>query len=229
MLASSGGDEPCLLRADGGDEDLGVGLAVTALLRPALLLLAEVGHLLVLALADDLALHGRSGDHGATDLRLALAAQQEHVERELPAHLAVLLLDLDSVALGDAVLLAAGPDHCVHRPLLVANLLEFFGKGRLAHKRQPARTSGRAVLYDPPPAAVKDSRHFALGAMACRPRERTRHTPTDQEVERWDPRCSLPCCCPLPPPARPYPRCCPSRPWGSPPSREPETPPSILR
>src|ERR1700674_844508 len=65
--------------ADGGDEDLGEGLPVAALLGPAFLLLPEVDDLLVLVLEDDLALHGGAGHDRATHLRLALAADQQHV------------------------------------------------------------------------------------------------------------------------------------------------------
>src|SRR5512133_1769635 len=100
------------------DQDLGVGLTVTALLGPALLLLAEVDDLLVPALSDDLALDRRAADHRRTDLGRALTPEHQHVEVHLAANVALELLDLESIALGHAVLLAAGLDHRVHRTLL---------------------------------------------------------------------------------------------------------------
>src|SRR6516165_9596172 len=106
--------------ADGGDEDLGEGLAVTALLGPAFLLLPEVDDLLVLVLGDDLALDRGASDDRAAHLGLALAADEQHVERQLPAHVAVELLDLHAIALRDAILLSAGPNHRVHRLLLLS-------------------------------------------------------------------------------------------------------------
>src|SRR5919109_759438 len=93
--------------AHGGDDDLGVGLAVSALLGPALLLLAEVDDLLVLALPDDLGLDRRARHGGGADPGLALAADEQHVERHLAAGVAGELLHLEPVALGDAILLAA--------------------------------------------------------------------------------------------------------------------------
>src|SRR5512143_3237351 len=91
------------LRVHRGDLDLGEGLPVAALLGPAFLLLAEVDHLLVLALADDLALDGRAGDGGLPHPRLALAADEQRLELHLGADVARQLLDLERVAGGDAV------------------------------------------------------------------------------------------------------------------------------
>src|SRR6266704_7144453 len=85
------------------DQDLGVGLAVTALLGPALLLLAEVDDLLVPALGDDLALDRRAADHGRADPGCALAAEHQHVEVQLHADVALELLDLEPITLGHAI------------------------------------------------------------------------------------------------------------------------------
>src|SRR6266511_1933067 len=138
-----------VLRADLGDQDLGERLPVAALLRPAFLLLAEVDDLLVLGLADDLALDCGAADGRAADLGLALAADEEHVELELAADVADDLLDLEPVALRDAVLLAAGPNHRVHRLLL-----EFVGGPRrrnAARARLPALRKGGHIRSAPRP------------------------------------------------------------------------------
>ena len=55
---------------------------------------------------------------GAPTFGLALAADEQHLEADLAAHVACELLDLEPVALRDAVLLPAGPNHRVHRLLL---------------------------------------------------------------------------------------------------------------
>src|SRR5205809_805895 len=47
----------------------------------------------------------------------ALADQQDPADLERAAGLDIELLDLDHVVLGDAILLAAGSDHCVHHCL----------------------------------------------------------------------------------------------------------------
>src|SRR5512137_641491 len=140
------------LRADRGDEQLGEGLPVAALLGPAFLLLAEVDLLLVLAVGHDLALDRGAGDHRGADPGLALAAHHERLEGDLAAHLAGQQLDLEAVALGHAILLPAGLDHRVHRPLLeCAGFPDF-------------REAG---LYDRPGAPVKEGRYY--GASGVRP------------------------------------------------------------
>src|SRR5512137_2561619 len=108
---------PCWggLAADPGDDDLGEGLAVAALLRPPLLLLAEVDHLGVTPVGHDLALDGGARHGGLAHLGLALTAHEERVEGKLLAHVALEELHAELVALGNAILLAAGLDHRVHR------------------------------------------------------------------------------------------------------------------
>src|SRR5690242_11771825 len=129
-----------VLRPDLGDHDLGERLAVAALLGPAFLLLPEVDDLLVLRLGDDLALDGGAADGRAADLGLTLAADEQRVERHLAADVADELLDLEPVALRDAVLLAAGPNHRVHRLLL--GFLGGFATSRAARARPPALRKG---------------------------------------------------------------------------------------
>src|SRR5512132_2723287 len=126
----------CPSNADGGDEDLGERLPVTALLRPPFLLLAEVEDLLVLRLGDDLSLDGGARDGGRAHLRLAIAADEQDLERQLAAQVTVELLDLHAVALRHAILLSAGPDHRVHRLLLLSEIL--WSSSRLAVSREHA-------------------------------------------------------------------------------------------
>src|SRR5260221_2923612 len=89
---------------DGGDLHLGVGLAVSALLGPPFLLLAEVDDLLVLVLGQDFALNHRTLDQRAADVWLTLAAHHQHLKGELAARLAGVLLDFYCVALREPVL-----------------------------------------------------------------------------------------------------------------------------
>src|SRR5689334_5767354 len=105
------GDRPLALR-DAGDLDRGVVLAVAP--RPALVrlvLVREAADLRALGPTDD-----PGGDRGA---RQRARGRQHSVavddEDRLEGHVfAVEQLDVEPVALGDAVLLAAGLDHCVH-------------------------------------------------------------------------------------------------------------------
>src|ERR1700730_11375483 len=117
-------EEPCpflcamvvidLSGGDAGDLQLGVGLAVAADAVPALFLRAEVPELAVLAVRDHLGLHLRAADERGTHLHACALADEEHLERHLGADRLLQLLHLEEVALLDAILLAARPDHCVH-------------------------------------------------------------------------------------------------------------------
>src|SRR5690349_1426233 len=100
---------------DAGDLELGVGLAVAADAIPALFLGAEVPELAVLAVADDLGLHPGARHQRLPQLHVGAFADQEDFQRDLGADVLRELLHLEEVALLDAVLLSAGPDHCVHR------------------------------------------------------------------------------------------------------------------
>jgi hypothetical protein len=65
---------------------------------------------------DHLAGDGQAADRRCADLRRALARDHQHgVEGDGVAPLAGELADRDDVVGGDAVLLAAGLDHCEHR------------------------------------------------------------------------------------------------------------------
>src|SRR3954469_10021690 len=103
---------------DAGDLELGVRLPVAADAIPALFLRAEVPELAMLAVAHDLGLHPRARDQRLAELHLGPFADQEDVQRHLRADVLRELLHLEEVALLDAVLLSACPDHCVHRILL---------------------------------------------------------------------------------------------------------------
>src|SRR5215468_5909039 len=111
-------EEPCpflCAMADPRDAELGVRLAVSADAVPTLFLRAEVPQLAVLAVRDHLGLHPGARDHRRAELHVRALAHQEHLELELRAHVLRQLLDLEQVAFLDAVLLAARPDHCIHR------------------------------------------------------------------------------------------------------------------
>src|SRR6185437_5444348 len=104
-------------RADVRHLDLGERLAVV-LLPQVVLTPPELHHRYLGALA--VANHG--GDHfAARDQRIAelhtgaLADQQDLAELDRGASLSVELLDTQHAVLGDAILLSAGGDHCVHR------------------------------------------------------------------------------------------------------------------
>src|SRR5215470_17356651 len=100
---------------DRDDLHFGVGLTVSLPARPAFLLLPEVEDPTVPVLGEDLPHDLRSVDERAAGLRGLRPAKPEHLgERDLGTDLAGNLLDADDVALGDAILLPAGADDCVH-------------------------------------------------------------------------------------------------------------------
>ena len=75
----------------------------------------EDADLLALAVLDDLGLHGSAlHNGGAEGGLLAVDDSQYLVELDGVAGFLVQLLDVDHVALGHLVLLAAGHDDCVH-------------------------------------------------------------------------------------------------------------------
>ena len=88
-------------------------------------------------------------DDGLADLGLALAADEQHLEGELAADVADDLLDLEPVALRDAVLLAAGPNHRVHRLLL--ELRGRSCRGDASRARRPALRKGGHIRSTRPP------------------------------------------------------------------------------
>src|SRR5882672_10560272 len=100
---------------DPGDLDRRVVLAVAP--RPALVRLVLVGEafdLRALRLADDPRGDGRTVERGRGREHV-VAVDEEH---RLQGHVfAVEQLHVEAVALGHAVLLATGLDHCVHRGL----------------------------------------------------------------------------------------------------------------
>src|SRR5438105_14364783 len=103
---------------DASDLQLGERLAVPTDAVPALFLGAVVPELAVLAVRDDLRLDLRAAHGRRAELDALALAYRQHLERHLGAHRLFQLLDLEQIALLDAVLLATRPDHCVHRPLL---------------------------------------------------------------------------------------------------------------
>src|SRR5215831_4698704 len=103
---------------DRDDLHFGVGLPVSLPAGPAFLLLPEVEDATVPVLGEDLPHHPAPLDEWAASLRGLRPAQPEHLgEGDLAADLAGNLFDADDVALGDAVLLPAGADDCVHLDL----------------------------------------------------------------------------------------------------------------
>src|SRR5689334_7316210 len=107
-LAASGRDD--VRDADHGLE-LPVAVAPPVVLAPPLL---EDDDLLALALLEHGGRHLGPRDGGRPDHR-ALAADHQHLaELDRAAGLALEPLDDKDLVLGDAVLLAAGLDHCVH-------------------------------------------------------------------------------------------------------------------
>src|SRR5678815_2336307 len=103
---------------DRDDLHFGVGLPVALPAGPAFLLLPEVQDATMPVLGEDLPHDLRPVDERAASLRGLGPAQPEHLgERDLAPDLAGNLLDADDVALGDAVLLPAGADDCVHLDL----------------------------------------------------------------------------------------------------------------
>ena len=88
-----------------------------ALLRLGVLLGAvlEDDNLLALAILQDLSLHRSAGDNGSAKLGvLAIQDCQHLIEGHGGFGFGVQLLDVEDVALLDAVLLAAGHDNCLH-------------------------------------------------------------------------------------------------------------------
>src|SRR5262249_12625960 len=103
---------------DRDDLHFGVGLPVSLPAGPAFLLLPEVKDATVPVLGEDLPHHPGPLDERAASLPGLRPAQPEHLgERALAPDLAGNLLDADDIALGDAVLLTAGADDCVHLDL----------------------------------------------------------------------------------------------------------------
>src|SRR5690348_7583660 len=103
---------------DRDDLHFGVGLPVSLPAGPAFLLLPEVEDAAVAVLGEDLPNDLRPLDQRTACLRGLRPAQPEHLaEGDLGTDLAGNLLDADDVALGDAVLLPAGSDDCVHLDL----------------------------------------------------------------------------------------------------------------
>src|SRR5690606_27188361 len=99
---------------DAGDLDGGVALAVSPpapLVR--LVLVGEAGDLGALGVAHDLALHAGLGQGVRSGHDVAAVDQEDRGQLDLGVDRAQ-QLHLEPLALGDAVLLAAGLDHCVH-------------------------------------------------------------------------------------------------------------------
>ena len=88
-------------------------MALGAVIALALLEL-EDELLLALELLDDLGDDLLLGQSGSVNDRLLAVVQHENVELDLVARLRIELLDVDDVALGNLVLLAASRNDCVH-------------------------------------------------------------------------------------------------------------------
>ena len=101
---------------DGADLHLGVGLTVTLTLAVTLLgVVLEDADLLALAVLHDSGLHAGALHNGSAEGGLlAVDDGQDLVKLHGRAGFLVQLLDVDHVALGDLVLLAAGNDDSVH-------------------------------------------------------------------------------------------------------------------
>src|SRR4051812_13121011 len=103
-------------RESGGDAcdlELGIWLPVAADAIPALFLGAEVPELAVLAVAPPLGLHPGARHQRLAELHVGSFADQQDFQRDLRADVLCELLHLEEVALLDAVLFSARPDHCV--------------------------------------------------------------------------------------------------------------------
>src|SRR5436190_5818812 len=108
----------CLLSrgGDAGHLDLGQRLAVPlALVVPGLVLELVDPDLRALGLRDDLTGHRDVGKQGRVGHQVVTVDEEHRGERHRVAGRTGELLDLDHVALGDLVLLAAGLDDRVHR------------------------------------------------------------------------------------------------------------------
>ena len=77
-------------------------------------LVLEDDDLLAADLADDLALDLCALDDRGADPDVTVVAHEQDVERNRGVDLRIDLLDVDHVALTDAVLLATSRDNCVH-------------------------------------------------------------------------------------------------------------------
>src|SRR5918998_1102556 len=109
-------DPPLLPALDAGHLDAGQRLAVTLALVVAGLVLELVDpDLRTLGVLGDLAGHRYVGKLGRVGHQVVTVDEEDSGERERIAGHARELLDLDHVALGNLVLLAAGLDDRVHR------------------------------------------------------------------------------------------------------------------
>src|SRR4029079_12251964 len=107
---------PLLPGGDAGDLHLGQRLAVTLALVVAGLVLELVDpDLRTLGVRDDLSGHRSAGKLRRVGDEIFAVDKQHRRKRQGVARLARELLDLDHIALGDLVLLAAGLDDRVHR------------------------------------------------------------------------------------------------------------------
>ena len=103
------------LLADLGDFHLGIRLAMALLTAIVLLGLVLVDDdLLAADLADDLALDLDALDNRRADLHVAVIAHEQNVKRNRGVNLSIDFLDVDHVALTDAVLFATSRNNRVH-------------------------------------------------------------------------------------------------------------------
>src|SRR6266478_3427883 len=135
------------LPGNAGDAELGVRLTVAADPVPTLFLRAKVPELAVLAVGDHLGLHAGARHGGRAELHFRPFADQEDFQVQLRPDVLRQLLHLEEVAFLDAVLLAARPDHCVHRRI---SRLSGLGTG----------LAGREI---PPPGAERNGRSSGSG------------------------------------------------------------------
>ena len=114
--------------ADLGDFNLGVRLTMALLTAIVLLgLVLEDDNLLAADLADDLALNLDTLDNRSADLDFALVLNEHDVKRDGGVNLSIDLLDVDHVALTNAVLLATSRNNSVHMVTPPIILLAGFG------------------------------------------------------------------------------------------------------
>src|SRR6266478_251245 len=134
------------LPGNAGDAELGVRLTVAADPVPTLFLRAEVPELAVLAVGDHLGLHAGARHGGRAELHLRPFADQEDFQVQLRPDVLRQLFYLEEVAFLDAVLLAARPDHCVHRRI---SRLSGLGPAWLAGKSRRRARKGTGDLAGP--------------------------------------------------------------------------------
>src|SRR3954468_19861094 len=161
--------------ADRGDPDARELLAMAgAALVSALGLELEDAQLRAALVRDDLGLHGGGREPVALEERgIAVAGEQERLQRDGRAHVVGQALDQERLALDDAVLLTAGLDDCVGHGLRAQSVTSASAGAFARERRRPPLRPRRRVREDSASSSPSSSSPGRSTSSATRSRAAT--------------------------------------------------------